>query len=405
MSSSIAEKWEVLSGSKKWEGLLNPLDLDLRKYLIHYGEMTQVTYDTFNADLFSKFCGSSRYSEATLFSKVGLEKSSPYKYEVVKYIYATSSYTVPDAFLIKPIPLGAWSRESNWMGYVAVATDEGKAALGRRDIIVCWRGTIRALEWVNDLEIIMLPAPKIFQTGGTLANVHRGFYSIYTSANPDSAFNVKSARDQVIDEVKRLVEQFKEEEVSITVCGHSLGAAIATLNATDIAYDGINKTTDGKSFPVTAFVYACPRTGDHFFKKVFDSTPNLHLLRIRNIPDVVPQVPPATPLVGYADVGEELTINVTKSKYVKPIGELESWHLLEPYLHGIAGTQGVGLLDGFELVVKRDIALVNKQLDYLREEYCIPGSWWIEKNRGIVQKDDGTWIVLENEEGYIPVAA
>ncbi|CAH9137895.1 unnamed protein product, partial [Cuscuta epithymum] len=147
MSSSIAEKWEVLSGSKKWEGLLNPLDLDLRKYLIHYGEMTQVTYDTFNADLFSKFCGSSRYSEATLFSKVGLEKSSPYKYEVVKYIYATSSYTVPDAFLIKPIPLGAWSRESNWMGYVAVATDEGKAALGRRDIIVCWRGTIRALEW------------------------------------------------------------------------------------------------------------------------------------------------------------------------------------------------------------------------------------------------------------------
>nr|GLL28900.1 phospholipase A1-IIgamma-like [Ipomoea trifida] len=402
MSSSIAERWEVLSGSTNWEGITDPLDLDLRNYLIHYGQMTQATYDTFNAELASKYAGSSRYSEANLFAKVGLDKGNPYKYEVTKYFYATSSYTLPDAFMVNPIPLDAWSRESNWMGYVAVATDEGKAALGRRDIIVCWRGTIRTLEWVSDLELLLVAAPEIFGAGAS-PQVHRGFYNLYSTENPDSAFNTISARDQVLTEVKRLVELYKNEEVSITACGHSLGASLATLNAIDIATNGSNTTSAGKSFPVTAFVYACPRTGDHDFKNAYDATPNLHLLRIRNVPDIVPQVPLATPLIGYTDVGEELTIDTTKSSYLKPSADLMNWHNLEGYLHGIAGTEGAGLLDGFELVVNRDISLVNKSQDHLKEEYSVPANWWVEKNLGMVQQDDGSWELLNNEEGYIPL--
>ncbi|VFQ81622.1 unnamed protein product [Cuscuta campestris] len=407
--SSIAKRWEELSGGKNWEGLIDPLDIDLRKYLIHYGERAQATYDAFNATLTSPLAGSSRYSEASLFPKVGLESGNPFKYEVTKYFYATSSHPVPDAFIVKPLGLDAWSTESNWMGYVAVAADPaGKAALGRRDIIVCWRGTVRTLEWVNDFDITLVRADKIFGGNGgggssTSPMVHGGFYSIYTSQNPKSAFNVTSARDQVLAEVKRLVELYKNEEVSITTCGHSLGASLATLNAVDIATNGANKPTDaGKAFPVTAFAYACPRTGDHNFKKAIEATPNLRLLRVRNVPDIVPQVPPATLLTGYADVGVELAINVTKSSYVKAPGELSSWHSLEAYLHGIAGTKGVRVGDGFELVVGRGIALVNKSLDYLKEEYGVPQKWWTEKNRGMVQEDDGSWKLMDHEEGYTP---
>lgn len=194
--SNIAKRWRILSGENHWNHLLDPLDIDLRKYMIHYGEMTQATYDTFDTDKASKYEGASRYSKKKLFSEVGIDVNNPFKYRVTKYLYATSSIPVPDSFIIKPLSREAWNKESNWIGYVAVATDEGKEAIGRRDIVIAWRGTVRTLEWVNDFEFVLVSAPKIFGKDND-AKVHRGWHSIYTSADPKSQFNKSSARDQV----------------------------------------------------------------------------------------------------------------------------------------------------------------------------------------------------------------
>jgi hypothetical protein len=56
----IAPRWRELHGSNDWEGLLQPLDEDLRAEIIRYGEFTQVTYDSFDSNPRSRFCGSNR---------------------------------------------------------------------------------------------------------------------------------------------------------------------------------------------------------------------------------------------------------------------------------------------------------------------------------------------------------
>ncbi|KAF5944507.1 hypothetical protein HYC85_018584 [Camellia sinensis] len=193
---------------------------------------------------------SNRYAKTDLFAKLGLDPST---YRVTKYLYATSSTQVPDAFILKSQSREAWSKESNWMGYVVVATDEGMAKLVRRDIVIAWRGTIQALEWANNLQILLVSPSKIIGEQDDDTKVHQGFYSIYTSNNPRSPFTEASARDQVLTEVRRLVKEYQNEEISITVVGHSLGAAIATLNANRF---NIPKNQPDKACPVTAFAFA-----------------------------------------------------------------------------------------------------------------------------------------------------
>lgn len=76
------------------------------------------------------------------------------------------------------------------------------------------------------------------------------------------------------------------------------------------------------------------------------------------------------------------------------------YHNLENYLHGIAGTsQGDDSDDDdFELAFDRDIALVNKELDLLKDDYKVPPNWWTVKNKNMVQLDNGFWKLKD----YVP---
>nr|ABK23399.1 unknown [Picea sitchensis] len=400
---SVAKRWRLLQGSQLWEGLTDPLDSDLRKSILIYGDHCQATYDTFISDRGSKYAGSSRYGGPHFFDDLGLTKRpTEWGYSLSKFIYATSTIKVPEAFITTSLSREGGSRESNWMGYVAHVTDTGKTQYGRRDITVAWRGTLQSLEWVNDFDpgqaslSTLLPDQTGLdrETDKVLRNdvrVQRGWFDIYTSEDSRSPFNKSSAREQVLREVKRLLEKYKdEEEISITTTGHSLGATLATLCAFDIVINGLNKPS-GRAIPipVTAIVFASPRVGNDAFKKVVDKLPDLRVLRVTNNPDLVP----LHPFLGYVEVGVELRVDTVKSPYLKNPGDASRWHNLEAYLHTVAGTQGKN--GAFKLEVDRDIALVNKSTDWLKDEYLVPVSWWVEKNKGMVQGNDGHWFMAK----------
>lgn len=89
------------------------------------------------------------------FSKVGPNKGKAIKcqiYQVKKYIYAWINVS----FLMKLLVKDRYA----WIGYVAVDIDEGTRLLGRRDILICWRGTYNIAEW----EKILVSCKPIFKS-------------------------------------------------------------------------------------------------------------------------------------------------------------------------------------------------------------------------------------------------
>ncbi|XP_062105849.1 phospholipase A1-IIdelta-like [Humulus lupulus] len=396
--SQAKPTWEELLGLNNWESILDPLNLELRQLLLRCGDFCQVTYDSFNSDENSKYCGACRYGKASLFRKVFLQNGSDY--DVVAYLYATSRISVPQALLLRSRSRESWDRESNWMGYVAVTTDDVSKALGRREIYVAWRGTIRDYEWINVLGADQESAKPLLRpddSNDDRARVMRGWLTIYTSDNPNSPFVKTSARVQLSTIMKNLINKYKDEKVSVVITGHSLGASLAIISAFDIVE---NVVEPNKDTPVTAFVFGCPQVGNREFRERVQSHQNLKILHTRNTIDLITRYP--GPLLGYVDIGTELWIDSRKSQYLKRSMTTGDWHNLQGILHVVAGWNGKD--EEFELKVKRSVALVNKSSGFLKDDYLIPSSWWVEKNKGLVlDQASGEWVLTPPDDEDLPV--
>lgn len=590
---TLSERWREIQGENHWEGLLDhPINATLRAEIIRYGEFAQVCYDAFDFNQHSLYCGSCKYNRRSLFEKVDKGGCG---YEVTKYLYATSKLDLPKFFKkSERDEEGRWSRDSNWIGYVAVCTDEAEVKrIGRRDILIAWRGTVTATEWVDDLMTTQVPANielamsrplnnpfvnaptsrsqnplatvkpayassrspsssvelasdhgpfsdmklastspntelaachsrpqdgeginvKVGNGSGAsntapyLAAAHKpasaasaavnekdvnqdgkaendvkyngmqlrhdqpaaicngdlsevvkvesGFLSLYSSSKASSRFNKLSAGQQVAMEVKRLLQKYEGEEISITITGHSLGAALALLCAYDIAANvaappniaaqpnttpittrvvaaaaseplvatnpcksqlNVAKPPEaaakkGESCPViTVFSFAGPRVGNRALKRRMEEL-GVRVLRVVNQHDCVPKVPGVlfnehSPKVwpntsGYHHVGKELLIDFDLSPHLRHTRDLASHHNLEAHLHVLDGFHGFAR--PFQSVFGRNPILVNKSSDFLRKEAFIPPSWWQESNKGLIKDPlSGQWVLATREYDHLP---
>jgi hypothetical protein len=147
-------------------------------------------------------------------------------------------------------------------------------ANGAGDAVVTLRGTEGTLEWIHDAEFLTVPCPFLVGAGHTEDGFTAMYNSLRTGAAPNSPIVAKSISSL----------PFPRPVTSVTVCGHSLGGALATLLALDLAANTVF------SHPVI-YTYGSPRTGDSLFASTFDQVVT-NSYRIENRLDIVPKLPP-----------------------------------------------------------------------------------------------------------------
>ncbi|KAM1048623.1 hypothetical protein ACFX2C_027815 [Malus domestica] len=346
----IRKNWMEYQGFNNWEGLLDPLDANLRGEIIRYGQFVDAAYKAFDFDPDSNSYATCKYSKASLFENSGLPGTG---YRITKNLRATSGIKLPS--WIEKAP--SWvATQSSWIGYMAVCQDKEEIArLGRRDVVIAFRGTATCLEWLENLRATLTQLPSVLNNSG-LDNcepmVESGFLSLYTSGTD----LIPSLQQMVRQEIARLLQSYGDEPLSITFTGHSLGAALATLAACDI------KTTFNPSPLVTVMSFAGPRVGNSSFRRNLDKK-GAKVLRIVNSDDVITKIPGFViddnerrhkacdggfrkavefqnwiqkkvedTQLSYAEVGKELRLSSKDSPYLMGTN-VSTCHELSTYLH------------------------------------------------------------------------
>lgn len=132
-----------------------------------------------------------------------------------------------------------------------------------KEIIIAFRGTSTTTDWVSDI----IASQQSFKYMKEEGLTHRGFTQIYSSA-----------RQGILSELSKL-----SQDKILYVTGHSLGGALATLSAVDIAANS--------AYSPVLFTFGSPRVGDPDFVNAFAKyVPRSY--RIANLFDIVTHAPP-----------------------------------------------------------------------------------------------------------------
>lgn len=143
------------------------------------------------------------------------------------------------------------------MGYVAASSSK---------IVIAFRGTGEWSDWKTDLNAAQTGYPFLRKGGKT----HKGFTELYTSLRPG-----------ILDALKRCGSNKK----ILSLAGHSLGGALASLCALDPA---VKKTCP----VIKLYTYGAPKVGDPAFAAALQKRTQISI-RVHKAGDWVPSMPPS----------------------------------------------------------------------------------------------------------------
>jgi Lipase (class 3) len=183
------------------------------------------------------------------------------------------------------------------------------------DVVIAIRGTEGIQEWVHDAEFILVTCPFLAGAGHT----EDGFTAVYMS--------MMTSLDPTCPRVTQALPglKFPRPVTSLTICGHSLGGALATLLALDVAANTPFKNP-------AVYTYASPRTGGPQFVATYNQVVT-NTNRIAGRLDLVPKLP-LPPLydhvLGLYEVNS-IQLGIPPKVLIKP--ELACLHILTSYLY------------------------------------------------------------------------
>lgn len=187
------------------------------------------------------------------------------------------------------------------------------------ELVAVIRGTETIWEWMHDASFLMVPSP----IPGIAGLTEDGFTSVYRSLRIEKTAGAPTAVASIATHLSGGTAN------KVTVCGHSLGGALATLLTADVAANTSCRTP-------LSYTFASPRVGDHIFANSYNAlVPTTY--RIGNRQDLVPQLPPILPLP-YEHVNTLYAL-IPAMNEVNPT--IPCMHYLSTYLWLMGKTAGV----------------------------------------------------------------
>jgi predicted lipase len=184
----------------------------------------------------------------------------------------------------------------------------GYIARSGADVVVAIRGTENIAEWVMDSFFVPVLFPYV-----NAGRTEKGFTYFYSTFHTGADANTP----RVLDVLRGLTADGTVQKLRIA--GHSLGSALATLLAIDVAGNGVFTSP-------TVYTFASPRVGDKVFAGTYDSLVPVSW-RIANLNDIVTHLPPS--FAGYVHVDAEVPINSDD----RTRHNFHCWHALLTYMN------------------------------------------------------------------------